>query len=47
MPEVAHEHGLKLGVWTANSSDEICRFAAAGVDSITSDRPDLFSELRI
>jgi glycerophosphoryl diester phosphodiesterase len=47
MPEVAHEYGLKLGVWTANSSDEIRRFAAAGVDSITTDRPDLFSELKM
>ena len=47
MPEVAHEHGLKFGVWTANSSDEIRRFATAGVDSITTDRPDLFSELKI
>jgi glycerophosphoryl diester phosphodiesterase len=47
MPEVAHEHGLKLGVWTANSSDEIRRFAAAGVDSITTDRPDLFSEIKL
>ena len=47
MPEVGHEHGLKLGVWTANSSDEIHSFAAAGVDSITSDHPDLFSEIKL
>ena len=47
MPAVAHKHGFKLGVWTANSIDEICRFAAAGVDSITTDRPDLFSALKM
>ena len=47
MPEVAHQHGLKLGVWTANSSDEIRSLVAAGVDSITSDHPDLFSEIKL
>lgn len=47
MPGVAHNHGYKLGVWTVNSSDEMCRFAAAGIDSITTDRPDLFSEIKL
>lgn len=47
MPEVAHKHGFKLGVWTANSSAEIRRFAAAGVDSITTDQPDLFAALKM
>jgi len=47
MPEVAHKHGFKLGVWTANSIDEIRRCAEAGVDSITTDRPDLFSVLKM
>ncbi len=47
MPEVAHKHGFQLGVWTVNSSDEMCRFAAAGVDSITSDRLDLLAQIEI
>ena len=45
MPGTLHEHGLKLGLWTVNSEDELRRFAAAGVDSLTSDRPDLFKVL--
>jgi glycerophosphoryl diester phosphodiesterase len=40
-----HEHGFKLGLWTVNSLDQLRNFAAAGVDSLTSDRPDLFAEL--
>jgi glycerophosphoryl diester phosphodiesterase len=47
MPGVAHNHGYKLGVWTVNSSDEMRRFAAARIDSITTDRPDLFSEIKL
>ena len=47
MPGVAHNPGYKLGVWTVNSSDEMRRFAAAGIDSITTDRPDLFSEVKL
>jgi glycerophosphoryl diester phosphodiesterase len=42
----AHENGFKLGVWTVNTLDAMQRFADAGVDSITSDRPDLFAKLR-
>ncbi len=45
MPEVAHGRGFKLGVWTVNDLQEMRRLAAAGVDSITSDHPELFSEL--
>jgi glycerophosphoryl diester phosphodiesterase len=40
-----HAHGFKLGLWTVNTLDEMRRFAAAGVDSLTTDRPDLFAEL--
>ena len=40
-----HEHGFKLGLWTVNTLDQLRHFAAAGVDSLTSDHPDLFSEL--
>ncbi|HEU0002171.1 MAG TPA: glycerophosphodiester phosphodiesterase [Ktedonobacteraceae bacterium] len=45
MPEVIHQSGFKLGVWTVNSLRAMRRFASAGVDSLTSDRPDLFAEL--
>jgi len=41
-----HRHGLKLGLWTVNTLEEMQRFADAGVDSLTSDRPDLFAQLR-
>src|SRR6266516_993214 len=47
MPDAAHEHGFKLGLWTVNTVDAMRRFAAAGVDSLTSDRPDLFSVITI
>jgi glycerophosphoryl diester phosphodiesterase len=47
MLRVAHEHGFKLGTWTVNTEAALLRFAAAGVDSLTSDRPDLFSVLQV
>ena len=46
MPGVFHQNGFKLGVWTVNSLREMRRFVNAGVDSLTSDRPDLFTGLR-
>jgi glycerophosphoryl diester phosphodiesterase len=45
MPQVTHEQGCKLGLWTVNKAAALRCFAAAGVDSLTSDRPDLFSAL--
>ncbi len=45
MPAFAHQYGFKLGLWTVNTTDELRQFAAAGVDSLTSDRPDLFSAI--
>jgi glycerophosphoryl diester phosphodiesterase len=45
MPQTVHNSGLKLGLWTVNSQADMLRFAAARVDSLTSDRPDLFSVL--
>jgi len=42
MPALIHDHGFKLGLWTVNTVEEMRRFAAAGADSLTSDRPDLF-----
>ncbi len=47
MPAVFHERGYKLGIWTGNNASELRRFPAAGVDSLTSDRPDLFSSVAI
>ena len=41
----AHENGFKLGLWTVNTLDAMQRFADAGVDSITTDYPDLFAEV--
>ena len=41
--QAIQSNGLKIGLWTVNSEAEILRFAEAGVDSLTSDRPDLFS----
>lgn len=46
MPEIVHQSAFKLGVWTVNSLREMRRFADAGVDSLTSDRPDLFTGLK-
>ena len=46
MPKLAHAHGFKLGCWTVNTLDEMRLLAAAGIDSITSDRPDLFSQVQ-
>lgn len=45
MPAIAHNHGLKLGAWTVNNLSAMRRFAATGIDSLTSDRPDLFANL--
>jgi glycerophosphoryl diester phosphodiesterase len=45
MPGTLHAHNIKLGLWTVNTSNALRRFAHAGVDSLTTDRPDLFAEL--
>ncbi len=47
MPEAVHDGGFKLGLWTVNTEEGLRHFAAAGVDSITSDRPDLFAVLQV
>ncbi|MBA2682031.1 MAG: glycerophosphodiester phosphodiesterase [Ktedonobacteraceae bacterium] len=47
MPVVMHAHGLKLGLWTVDSETELLRFARAGVDSLTANRPDLFTVLHL
>lgn len=40
-----HQQGLKEGIWTVNTEQELRHLAAAGVDSLTTDRPDLFLAL--
>ncbi len=46
MPKQVHAHGFKLGCWTVNTLEEMRRLAATGIDSITSDRPDLFPQVQ-
>jgi glycerophosphoryl diester phosphodiesterase len=45
LPARIHEQDLKLGLWTVNTLEDLRRFASAHVDSLTTDRPDLFAEL--
>lgn len=45
MPSFLHAYGFKLGIWTVNTLDEMRRLALADVDSLTTDRPDLFAQL--
>lgn len=45
MVAAVHVRGFKLGLWTVNNERTMRRCAAAGVDSLTSDRPDLFARL--
>jgi glycerophosphoryl diester phosphodiesterase len=42
----AHGAGLSIGVWTVNEPEELRRVLAAGVDYVTTDRPDLALRLR-
>ncbi|MBM3673605.1 MAG: glycerophosphodiester phosphodiesterase [Actinobacteria bacterium] len=37
----AHERGLDVNVWTVNGEDDIARLAAAGVNTIMTDLPDV------
>lgn len=43
--EACHRHGLKLGLWTVNTEDDLRALSRSGVDSLTTDRPDLFASL--
>lgn len=47
MLELLHKHDLQLGLWTVNTLELLQNFAAVGVDALTSDRPDLFSQLQV
>ena len=40
--EDAHNHDLKVIVWTINDKEEIKNYKAKGVDGIASDKPDIF-----
>ncbi|MGH7268224.1 MAG: glycerophosphodiester phosphodiesterase [Candidatus Rokuibacteriota bacterium] len=42
----ARTAGLTIGVWTVNDPDELRAALQAGVDYVTTDRPDLALELR-
>lgn len=44
IPQILHSRDLKLGLWTVNTLEDLQRFAAADVDSLTTDRPDLFAQ---
>jgi glycerophosphoryl diester phosphodiesterase len=45
VPEVVHQHGLQLGLWTVDTLVDLRAFSQQGVDALTSDRPDLFAQL--
>ncbi len=38
----AHENGLKVLVWTANTPEEVAEMRKKGVDGVASDKPDIF-----
>lgn len=40
-----HKHELKLGLWTVDTLEDLQRYAVAGADALTSDRPDLFAQV--
>jgi glycerophosphoryl diester phosphodiesterase len=37
----AHERGIEVNVWTVNDPDELARLAAAGMDALITDVPDV------
>ncbi len=45
MPDLLHASGLQLGIWTVNDAAGLQRLTLAGVDALTTDRPDLFATL--
>jgi len=45
MRTVLYQQGLKLGLWTVNTIEEMQSLASVGIDSLTTDRPDLFIDL--
>jgi glycerophosphoryl diester phosphodiesterase len=43
----AHENGLKIMVWTINTSLEAQEYAKKGVDGIASDKPDILKGINV
>ena len=43
--EEAHRRALRVGVWTVDAEEEMARFIALGVDSITTNRPDVLKKV--
>jgi glycerophosphoryl diester phosphodiesterase len=44
MVDSIQQRGFQLGVWTVNDLDKLRHFASLGIDSLTTDRPDLFAQ---
>ncbi|GHO84216.1 glycerophosphodiester phosphodiesterase [Dictyobacter formicarum] len=42
---IMHQNGFKLGLWTVDDLEDLRQLATDGVDSLTTDRPDLFAQL--
>ena len=42
---VIHRNGFKLGLWTVDDLADLRFLSGLGVDALTTDRPDLFSQL--
>ena len=41
MVKVFHEKGMPVSVWTVNDEKNAAKYAAMGVDNITSRHPDM------
>jgi glycerophosphoryl diester phosphodiesterase len=44
MVKAFHEKGMPVSVWTVNDAKNAAKYAALGVDNITTRKPDLFRE---
>jgi glycerophosphoryl diester phosphodiesterase len=42
---IIHRNGFKLGLWTVDDLEELRFYRSLGVDALTTDRPDFFSQL--
>lgn len=42
--DAAHRRKMSVGVWTVDTEEEMGKFARMGVDSITTNRPDVFNK---
>ena len=45
MLPLIHHNGFKIGLWTPDTLAELHELAAAGVDALVTNRPDLFAQL--